>query len=65
MKETQVPSLGHGDSLKKEIATRSSLLAWESPRTEDGGLQSMGSQRVGYNFTAKQQRQVEIAGIKE
>ena len=32
-------------SLEKEMATRSSILAWEIPWTEDpGGLQSMGSQ---------------------
>ena len=34
--------------LEKEMATRSSTLAWEIPWTEEpGGLQSMGSQRVG------------------
>ena len=37
-------------SLEKEMATRSSILAWEIPWTEDpGGLQSMGSQRVGHD----------------
>ena len=47
-KETQVRSLGEEDSLKKEMATHSSILAWEIPWTEDpGGLQSTGSQRVG------------------
>ena len=36
--------------LEKEITTHSSILAWESPRTEEpGGLQFMGSQRVGHN----------------
>ena len=36
------------DLLVEEMATHSSLLAWDSPWTEDpGGLQSMGSQRVG------------------
>ena len=35
----------------KEIATHSSVLAWRVPWTEEpGGLQSMGSQRVGYDF---------------
>ena len=44
--EMQVQSLGQEDPLKKEIATRSSILAWRIPWTEDpGGLQSMGSQR--------------------
>ena len=37
------------DSLEKEMATHSSILAWEIPWTEElGGLQSMGSQRVGH-----------------
>ena len=38
------------------MATRSSILAWETPWTEGhGGLQSMGSQRVGHGLTTKQQ----------
>ena len=46
MQETQVRSLGWGDPLEKEIATYSSILAWEIPWTEEpGGLQSMGSQK--------------------
>ena len=49
-RETQVPSLGQEDSLEKEMATHSSILAWEIPRTEEpGGPQSVGSQRVGHN----------------
>ena len=37
-------------SLEKETATHSSILAWRIPWTEEhGGLQSMGSQRVGHN----------------
>ena len=40
-----VQSLGWEDSLKKGMATQSSILAWEFPWTEEaGGLQSMGSQ---------------------
>ena len=43
--ETWVQSLGWEDSLKKGMATQSSILAWEFPWTEEaGGLQSMGSQ---------------------
>ena len=35
------------------------ILAWEIPRTEEpGGLQSMGSQRVGCNLAAKQQQEL-------
>ena len=43
-------NLGSGRSLEKEMATHSSILAWEIPRTEEpGGLESMESQRVGHN----------------
>ena len=45
--ETWIRSLGWEDSLKEGMATRSSILAWRIPWTEDpGGLQSIGSQRV-------------------
>ena len=48
MWETRVQSLGWEDPLEKEIATHSSTLAWKIPWTEEpGGLQSMGSRRVG------------------
>ena len=48
MRETQVLSLGGEDPLEKGMATDSNILAWRIPWTEDpGGLQSMGSQRVG------------------
>ena len=50
MWETWVQPLGQEDPLEEEMATRSSILAWEIPWTEEpGGLQSTGSQRVGYN----------------
>ena len=45
MQETQFRSLGQEYPLEKERATRSSILAWEIPRTEPGGLQAMGSQK--------------------
>ena len=45
MQETWVWSLGWEDPLEKEMATLSSILAWEIPWTEEpGGPQSMGSQ---------------------
>ena len=48
MQETWVPSQGWEDSLEKEMATHSSILAWEIPWTEESGrLQYMGLQRVG------------------
>ena len=47
MQQTWVQSLGQEDPLEKEMATHSSVLAWEIPRTEEpGGLQSLGLQRV-------------------
>ena len=47
MGETWLPSLGWEDPLEEGMATHSSILAGESPWTEEpGGLQSMGSQRV-------------------
>ena len=49
--ETWVQSLGWEDNLEKEMATHSSILAWKIPWTEEpGGLQSMGSQRVGHDW---------------
>ena len=51
MWETWVRSLGQEDSLEKEMATHSSILAWRIPWTEEpGGLQSTGSQRVGHDW---------------
>ena len=53
MWETWVRSLGWEDPLEKGTATHSSILAWRIPQTEEsGGLQSMGSQRVGHNWVA-------------
>ena len=48
MQETQVRSLSQEDLQEKGMAFHSSILAWRIPWTEEpGGLQSMGSQRVG------------------
>ena len=50
MQGVQVRFLGQEDPLKKEMATHSSILAWEIPWIEEpGGLQSMGSQRVRHD----------------
>ena len=50
MRETWVRSLDREDTLEKEMATHSSILAWKIPWTDEPGrLQSMGSQRVGYD----------------
>ena len=46
--DMQDPSLGWEDILEEEMAIHSSILAWKIPWTEEpGGLQSLGSQRVG------------------
>ena len=50
MQETQVGSLGQEDLLEKGMATRSNILAWRIPWTEEpGGLQSMGLLRVRHD----------------
>ena len=50
MQETQVRSLGQKDSPKMGMATHSSIFTWGISWTvELGGLQSMGSQRVGHD----------------
>ena len=50
MQETRVRSLAREDPLEKEMATHSSTLAWKFPWMEERGrLQSMQSQRVGYD----------------
>ena len=50
IQDTQVQSLGQEDPLEEEMATQSNILTWEIPYTEEpGGLQSLGSQRVGHD----------------
>ena len=50
MQKTQVQSPSWEDPLEKAVATHSSILVWRIPWTEEsGGLQSMGSQRVGHD----------------
>ena len=42
--------------MEKEMATHSSIIAWRSPWAEEpGGLQSMGSQRVGHDWATNTQ----------
>ena len=58
MQETQVQSPGLEDPLEKEMATHSSVLAWEIPWTEEpGGLQSVELQRVEHDWVTKRQPQ--------
>ena len=50
MQETLARSPGQEDPLEKGMATHSSIPAWKIPWTEEpGGLQSMGSQRIGHD----------------
>ena len=64
MQEMWVWSLGQNDPLEKEMTVHSSILAWEDPWTEaPGGLQCMGSQRVGHDWATKQQQQVTLGFI--
>ena len=51
-RQTWVRSLGQEDPLEEEMATHSSILAWRLPWTEEpDGFQSMGLQRVGYDWS--------------
>ena len=50
VQETQVQSQDQEDPLEKGMATHSGILAWRIAWTEEpGGIQSMGSQRVGHD----------------
>ena len=52
VQETQIQALGWEDPLEEEMATHSSILAWEIPWTEEaGGLQSKVLQRVRHDKT--------------
>ena len=54
---------GQEGPLKKEVVSYSSVLAWRSPWTEDpGGLQSVGSQRVGHSGAASPGMEPEESG---
>ena len=56
--ETWIQSLGQEDLLEEATATHSNILAWRIPWTEEpGGLQSMGLQRVEYNWSDQWRRQ--------
>ena len=59
MQQTQVESLGQEDTLKEEMATHSSILAWRMSWTEEPGrLQSVWLQNSWHNLaTEKQQKQ--------
>ena len=57
MQKTQVWSLDWQDALEKEMATHSSILAWEISWTEEPGRpQSMGLQRLRHDLVTKEQQ---------
>ena len=61
MRETRVQSLGREDPLEKEMAIHSSTLAWKIPWIEKpGGLQSMGSQKVGHDWAISLSSSLEL-----
>ena len=61
MKEMRVRSLGWEDPLEKEMATHCSIFAQEIPWAEEpGGLQPMGSQRIGHDLVTKQQHLLDL-----
>ena len=57
MQETGIWSLGQEDPLEEEMATRSSISAWEIPWTEEPGVQqTMGLQKAGHGLATKEQQ---------
>ena len=66
MQVVWVWSLGWEDPLEEEMATHSSILAWEILWTEEpGGLHSIGLQSVGHNWVTEKQQQhiIDATGI--
>ena len=54
MQEIQLQSLVQENPLEKGMATLSSILAWRIPWTEEaGGIQFIGTQKVGHNLAIK------------
>ena len=64
MQESQVQPLGQEDPLEKEMATHSSILAWEMSWTEEaGGLQSMVHKESDMILVTKRQAAIPSLGI--
>ena len=62
MQETQVQSIGREDALEKEMATHTSILAWETPWTEEpGGHSPWGHKRAGHDLVTKWQDIIEYS----
>ena len=59
MQEMQVQFLDRKEPIEKEMATHSSILAWEIPRTEEPGrLQFTKSQRVRLDLVTKEEKKI-------
>ena len=59
VQEKHTRDVGEEEFLEKEMATHSSILAWEISWTEEtGGLQSMGLQTVRLDWVTKEQQQM-------
>ena len=62
--ETRVWFLGQEDPPEKEMVIHSSILAWKIPRTEEPSrLQSIGSQRLGYDLATEHAHLPDTVGI--
>ena len=57
-----VLSLGWEDPLRKEIATHSTILAWEIPWTEEPGS-SWGHKKIGHNLVTKEEQMNQVAVV--
>ena len=67
MQGTRVQSLGWKDPLEEQMATHSSILAWRIPWTQESGrLQSIGSHRVGHEWSdlARRQARLSLHGVQ-
>ena len=64
MQKMWVWSLGQEDPLEEEMAKHSSILAWETPWTEEpGGLQFIGLQKVRHDWATEHNTQHEFINI--
>ena len=65
MRETWIRFLGWEDSLEKEMATHSSILAWRIPWTEDPGQATVhGVARVGHELATKPTTTIAYVGLE-
>ena len=64
-REAQFQSLVQEDSLKKEMASHTSILSWKTPWTEElGKLRSMGPQMVRHDLATEKQQHSKYNSVK-